>query len=313
MLIQDHFISRPGRVLSAPVRRLGTAQVAQVDQTHLSPLSQVGQCPTGPQVASSTRLLCKQARALGEQTALAPAGPAQQATGQLLAQFRQGLCPYLSQASKDSPDLSALSLLNSALQQNQLDPADFLQGVHQHYGPTLRVGEVQFENRPEVVQKVLISTDNPVPDRNWFGKSSFLQLGLGEQLGHHSLFLESDRAWLERRELMTPFFLGPSVTNPQKLQQIESTVARHLDRLAGQGESVDLNRVFRCMTLDIACQHMFSQQLGEVELGELVDDLATAARHSQEGFLGRGWTGHAKVGRSPDARTGTWLAGGGPP
>lgn len=247
------------------------------------------QCPTSPNLTSTTRSLCRQGRALGETAALQGSGDAGQvATAQVQGSFRQGLCPYLAQATKNAPgDWSALDLLREGLEQKQLDPVDFLHQVHQQYGPSVQVGDVVFESRHDVAQQILTATDPKHGDRDFFSKSALQSHGMGDVYGNESLFLLSDQRWSERRQLLQPFFTGHQVLSEAKHSEILETVDRHMQQWP-VGQPVDLGAKLRELTLDVAVQHMFGQQLSPEELDRSARLFEQAGTYVTNGVLGRG-------------------------
>ncbi len=264
VLIRDSFAPAP---LSRPKRARKQAALAH-DSASLSAASQLRQCPLGPQLSSKARNLSRQNRALGEIAAVgAGGGPAQAATAQIQAQMRQGLCPYLSQATQNNPaqDWSALSLLRESLEQGHTDPVDFLHDLHQNYGPSVKVGDVLFESRPEVVAQILVGTENPRPERTHFGKSTLQTQSLGQVYGDHTVFLENGAEWKAQRTSLQPHFVGRSVLSEANHQHLQDITDKHLDALP-VGTPVDLNLKLRALSLDVAISHMFGMNL---ELGEL--------------------------------------------
>jgi len=264
VLIRDSFAPAPLR----RAKRAKKQSVAQ-DSLSLSAASQLRQCPVGPQLSSKARNLSRQNRALGETAALgAGGGPAQAATAQIQAQMRQGLCPYLSQATQNNPaqDWSALNLLRESLEQGHTDPVDFLHGVHQNYGPSVKVGEVLFESRPDVVSQILVATENPRADRTHFGKSTLQTQSLGEIYGDHTVFLENGAEWKAQRTSLQPHFVGRSVLSEANHQHLQEVTDKHLDALP-MGAPVDLNLKLRALSLDVAVSHMFgiNLQLADLE------------------------------------------------
>ena len=223
-------------------------------------------------------------------------GTAQAATAQVLAQFRQGLCPYLAQATQQQPgDWSALELLRQELQAGRLDPVEFLGKAHEQYGPSFQVGEVVFESRPLVVQQALVETDGSKPERQNFEKSAFLHQGLGGGFGDDSLFLLSGSDWKQRRELLAPFFLGDHVFSESTHQKILNTTHRHFNRWALEPQPLDLNLKLRTLTLDVAVQHIFGQRLEAAEAEAMAEQLASASAMAQQQVLGVGGDARADL------------------
>lgn len=288
MHIQDRFVSlgatsRPRSSSARPLSR-------PAESLELSPWATLQSCPHGLQASPRGRSLARQAEVLaGSAATAAGGGPAQAATSQVLAQFRQGLCPYLAQATQQQPgDWSALNLLRQELEAGRLDPVEFLGQAHQHYGPSFQVGEVLFESRPMVVQQVLVETDGSKPERKNYEKSAFLHQGLGTSFGGDSLFLLSGSDWKARRELLAPFFLGDHVFTPETHQKILTTTHRHFQRWADELQPIDLNHKLRALTLDIAVQHIFGQKLEPDEAEAMAERLAEASRVAQQQVLGVG-------------------------
>ncbi len=264
MLIRDSFapvsLPKPARTRKKPA--------PAADQARLSAASQLQQCPIGPQLSPLTRSLSRQNRAAGESAATqATGGPTQAGAAQIQAQMRQGLCPYLSQATQNNPsqDWSALNLLRQGLEQGQTDPVDFLQAVHQSYGPSFQVGDVLFETRPDVVGHILVASENPSPEKNKFGKSTLQKHSLGQVYGDHTIFLESGADWKAQRKSLTPHFVGQAVLSEDSHQHLQDLTAKHLDALP-TNQPVDLNLKLRCLSLDVGISHMFGLQLSMEEL-----------------------------------------------
>ncbi len=288
MHIQDRFVSplatsRPRPSPAGPASR-------PAESLELSPWATLQGCPHGLQASPRGKSLARQAEALADIAATAAAGgPTQAATSQLLAQFRQGLCPYLAQATQQQPgDWSALNLLRQELEAGRLDPVEFLGRAHDHYGPSFQVGEVLFESRPMAVQQVLVETDGSKPERRNYEKSAFLHQGLGATFGGDSLFLLSGSDWKSRRELLAPFFLGDHVFTPETHEKILNTTHQHFRRWAGEPQPLDLNHKLRSLTLDIAVQHIFGQKLEPAEAEAMAKQLAEASRVAQQQVLGVG-------------------------
>jgi cytochrome P450 len=218
---------------------------------------------------------------------LATGGPSQAATAQIQAQFRQGLCPYLAQATQNSPqqDLTALDLMRQGLEQKTLDPVDFFNQLHGQYGPTLKVGEVVFEARPDVVQQILVATDHPDPERDRFTKSQLQRAGLGSTFGEHNLFVEGGQPWRERRALLQPLFLGQAVMSPPNHDHLQAITQKHLDALPC-GIPVDLNLKLRALSLDVALSHMFDLNLDRDLLESMAEVFARGGARAQAQTLG---------------------------
>lgn len=257
------------------------------DQSTLSQTSQISQCPTGPQLGRLGRLLQRQQKALSEGASISAGGPAQVATAQIQTQFRQGLCPYLAQATQNSPnqDLSALDLLRQGLEQQKLDPVDFFHEVHRQYGPSLAVGDVVFEARPDIVQQILVATDHPEAGKDFFRKASLQKDGLGLIFGEHSLFVESGQPWRERRALLQPLFVGEAVMSAPNHDHLQAITQKHLDALP-MGTPVDLNLKLRALSLDVALSHMFDLNLDLGELESMAQVFGRAGQQSQARVLG---------------------------
>lgn len=285
MLIRDSFVP-----LSTPRKKRphASAPVAQ-EETRLSALSQLQQCPVGPQLSPLARGLSRQNRALGEGCAsAATGGPTQAATAQIQAQMRQGLCPYLSQATQNNPsqDWSALQLLRQSLEEGQTDPVDFLQGVHKNYGASLKVGDVLFESRPEVVGQILVNTENPVDERSHFTKSTLQTASLGQVFGEHTIFLESGDDWKSQRDELQPHFVGKTVTSEANHQHLQDITRKHLDALPTDGSPVDLNLKLRTLSLDVAISHMFGLNLERSDLEGLAGLFERGGKMAQNRLLG---------------------------
>jgi cytochrome P450 len=283
---------------------------ASVTQAVTSPC-----CPTGPSLSSSSKSLLRQARALGEGAALAATSDAGQATtAAMLGEFRQGLCPYLAQATQNQgPEWSALDVLRQNLQDDNLDPVQFLDKVHDYYGSSVQVGNVLFEARPEVVQDILTQTDNDRAQKDDFGKSTLQIQGLGSVYGDNSVFLLSDEGWKQRRELLQPFFTGEHVLSEDKHSHLVQTIHRHFDSWA-LGQPIDLGAKLRALTLDVAMQHMFGEELPPAELERSAALFERAGEFVTNRFLGRGedcpselraeldaWADERLSGRAPGA------------
>lgn len=267
-------------------------------------------CPTGPTVSSGTKSMVRQSRALGEGAALAAtADPGQAATAEVLAGFRQGLCPYLAQATENKgAEWSALDVLRQSLQDEQMDPVQFFDKVHDYYGPSVKVGDVLFESRPEVVQEILTSTDNDRGNKDLFGKSSLQRQGLGSVYGEESVFLLSDEQWQTRREMLQPFFTGEHVLSEEKHAHLLQTVQRHFESWT-IGQPIDLGAKLRSLTLDVAMQHMFGQQLSLAELDSSAGLFERAGEFVTNRFLGRGAACPADLRAELDAWADERLAG----
>jgi cytochrome P450 len=253
----------------------------QGSQASAVPLDQVSQsgishCPTGPVVKESTRSLLRQ----GQASLQAPSGPIGFAAAQVAAQFRQGVCPYLAQLKQGPrPDESALALLA----QGQMDAQDFLRQVHKEHGPVVQMGDLLLESRVEAVTQILLQTENPHSDR--FDKSSLQRNGLGEAFGQDNLFLVGDDSWRQKRALVVPYLMGPRVANEGKHQQIQSIISKHLKEWP-EGE-VEVSSRLRSLTLDVACQHMFSQSFSPDDLRQLAQDLGQTSSEAQRSLLGQ--------------------------
>lgn len=278
-----------------PAGRRGVTSAAHTDPVEsfvssvATPPAAASGCPTAPAVAPGAKALLRQGRALGEGAALAgTADPGQAATAELLAGFRQGLCPYLAQATENKgAEWSALDVLRENLQDDNLDPVQFLDKVHDYYGSSVQVGNVLFESRPEVVQEILTQTDNDRGQKDYFGKSTLQTQGLGSVYGEDSVFLFSDEKWKERRELLQPFFTGEHVLSEENHSHLAQTIDRHFDSWA-VGEPIDLGAKFRALTLDVAMQHMFGEQLSPTELERSAALFERAGEFVTNRFLGRG-------------------------
>lgn len=228
----------------------------------------------------------RQSRSLAEPLALVGGGPAQAGPALTQAQFRQGLCPYLAQLPPTAvPDASALHALRQGLEEQKLDPVEFLQGLHQHYGPSFQAGEVLFETRPEVVQRILVDTDHPQPAQNNFTKSGFQKEAMQPLLGDHNIFVASASDWSQRRELLMPYFMGTTVTSAENQRHIAEIAQKHLDALPC-GVPVDINQRLRSLSLDVALSHMFQVHLDLSELDQLAGLLGQAAAETQSRMLG---------------------------
>ena len=285
MLIRDSFapVSTPVKVR----RRAGTNLVQE--ETRLSALSQLKQCPIGPQLSTLGRSLSRQNRALGEGSAVSAAGgPTQTATAQIQAQMRQGLCPYLSQATQNNPgqDWSALSLLRQGLEQGQTDPVDFLRGVHESYGASVKVGDVLFESRPDVVGQILVNTQSPVEGRTHFTKSTLQKASLGQVYGDHTIFLESGDEWKAQRSSLQPHFVGKAVTSEANHQHLQDITSKHLDALPTDGTPVDLNLKLRTLSLDVAVSHMFGLNLERGQLEDMAGLFERGGKMAQNKLFG---------------------------
>ncbi|MFN8611130.1 MAG: cytochrome P450 [Vulcanimicrobiota bacterium] len=287
--IRDSFapISAPQKT-QRPSLPKQTTPDQPTESSALSQLAGLKQCPVGPQLSGAARNLSRQNRALGESAALAGGGgPAQAATAQIQAQMRQGLCPYLSQATQNNSaqDWSALNLLRQGLEQGQTDPVDFLHGLHQHYGPSLQVGDVLFESRREVVNAILVGTQNPVEERTHFTKSSLQKQALGSVYGQHTIFLESGEAWQAQREALLPNFMGQKVMSESNHQHLQELTRKHLDALP-TGRPIDLNLKLRALSLDVAISHMFGLNLEQSELESTADLLQRGGQLAQNRLFG---------------------------
>ena len=282
VLIRDSFAP-----VSVRKPRLAPKQSVTQDSAHLSAASQLQQCPVGPQLNTATRNLSRQNRALGEAAATAISGPAQAATAQIQAQMRQGLCPYLSQATQNNPgqDWSALNLLRQSLEQGQTDPVDFLHGVHQSYGPSLKVGDLLFESRPEVVSQILVATENPNPERTQFAKSTLQKHALGQVYGDHTIFLENGPEWKAQRTSLQPHFVGRAVLSEENHQHLQDLTRKHLDSLP-LGTPIDLNLKLRALSLDVAISHMFGMNLELKDLENLAGLFERGGKLAQKKFFG---------------------------
>ncbi|MBN9414590.1 hypothetical protein ABS71_03010 [bacterium SCN 62-11] len=284
MLIRDSFapVSLP-----KPARTTRKPAPAQ-DQAQLSVASQLQQCPIGPQLSTLTRSLSRQNRAAGECAATqAAGGPTQAGAAQIQAQMRQGLCPYLSQATQNNParDWSALNLLREGLEQGHTDPIDFLHGVHENYGPSVQVGDVLFESRPDVVGQILVATENPSADKNKFAKSTLQKHSLGQVYGDHTIFLESGADWKAQRKSLTPHFVGQAVLSEENHQHLQDLTDKHLNALP-VGVPVDLNLKLRTLSLDVALSHMFGQNLELNELEQLAGLFERGGKLAQHKLFG---------------------------
>lgn len=240
-------------------------------------------CPTGLSLRGKTRGLLSQSRALGERLSTdLGGGPALAPAARHLEEFRQGLCPYLKQASEGNN--SALDLLRQQLEEHKMDPVDFFVEAAAQLGPSFQAGKVHFEGRPEVAQMVLVKTDRG------FTKSSLQSNALGSMLGHDNIFLIGGQPWEDRRAMMQPFFSGAEVMNEETHSHVLATVSKHLDALPVNGEAVDLDPRLRMMTLDAALQHMFGAELSMPELAEAVKLFAQVGASAADQILGRGET-----------------------
>lgn len=290
MLIRDYYapISVPLKTPTCTRAPKGQESEESQESSTISPLAGLKQCPVGPQMSTLGRSLSRQNRALGESAALgAGGGPAQAGTAQIQAQMRQGLCPYLSQATQNNPaqDWSALNLLRQSLEQGQTDPVDFLHGLHEAYGPTVQVGDVLFESRQDVVGAILVATQNPVEGRTHFAKSTLQKQSLGEVYGEHTIFLEAGDEWKAQRSSLQPHFVGHSVMSEPNHQHLQELVKKHLDALP-TGQPVDLNLKLRALTLDVAISHMFGMELERPELEKLADLFQRGGQMAQNKLFG---------------------------
>ncbi|MBX3166823.1 MAG: cytochrome P450 [Candidatus Eremiobacteraeota bacterium] len=278
MLIRDSFAP-------APLRRPKRAPKKAQDSASLSAAAQLRQCPVGPQLSNRSRNLSRQNRALGETAATCLGGPAQAATAQIQAQMRQGLCPYLSQAAQNNPtqDWSALNLLRQSLEQGQTDPVDFLHGLHQNYGASVKVGDVLFESRPEVVSQILVATERP--KNTQFGKSTLQKESLGQVYGEQAIFLEEGAAWKAQRKNLQPHFVGRSVLSEENHQHLQDLTDKHLDALP-VGIPIDLNLKLRTLSLDVALSHMFGLNLELDELENLAGLFERGGKLAQNKLFG---------------------------
>ncbi|MBS2037865.1 cytochrome P450 [bacterium] len=286
MHIRDSFA--PVSTTPLKTRRPTPTASEPQERASLSALAGLQQCPLGPQLSGLTRNLSRQNRALGESSALAAGGgPTQAGTTLIQAQMRQGLCPYLSQATQNNPsqDWSALNLLRQGLEQGQTDPVDFFQGLHQSYGPSLQVGDVLFETRREVVNAILVGTENPVAERTHFSKSSLQKQALGSVYGDHTLFLESGEAWQSQRSALLPHFTGQRVMSESNHQHLQELTHKHLDALP-QDQPLDLNLKLRSLSLDVAISHMFGLSLELPELEKLADLFQRGGQLAQNRLFG---------------------------
>ena len=243
----------------------------------------------GPSLGVQGRRLQRQHKALSEPFSLLSGGPAQVATAQVQSQFRQGLCPYLSQATQNSPaqDWSALDALRQGLEEQKLDPVDFFHQIHEQYGPSLSVGNVVFESRPEVVQQILSGSDHSEPGKDHFTKANLQKEGLGPVFGGHTLFVESDQTWRDRRALLQPLFMGDSVMSSSNHDHLLQVASKHLDALPC-GTPVDLNSKLRALSLDVALSHMFHLDLEPSELESMARIFARGGQQAQGRMLGVG-------------------------
>lgn len=287
MLIRDSYapISVP---LQTPACRRAPKTAEPQDSSTISSAAGLKQCPVGPQMSTLGRSLSRQNRALGEAASLgAGGGPGQAGTAQIQAQMRQGLCPYLSQATQNNPsqDWSALNLLRQSLEQGQTDPVDFLHGVHQAYGPSLKVGDVLFESRQEVVGAILVATQNPVEGRTHFAKSTLQSQSLGQVYGDHTIFLEAGKPWRAQRSKLQSHFLGQAVMSEPNHQHLQEVVKKHLDALP-TGQPVDLNLKLRALSLDVAISHMFGMDLERTELEKLAELFQRGGQLAQNQLFG---------------------------
>lgn len=260
----------------SPARPKGAAPAERVE---LSPLSRHTSCPTGKGKAF---------RSLGEQAACAAGGGAALAPAALqLEEFRQGLCPYLAQATQNT-DMSALGALSQALQEARLDPVQFFDQAAAQFGPSFQVGDVRVEARPEAVQQILVDTAARPDEGKPFGKSSLQKETLGSLLGHESVFFADGQEWKTRRELMQPHFTGNRVLNDKVHGEIRETVNRHLD---SWGAEEDLGIRLKELTLDAALHHMFGVQLAPEELNQAARLFERVGAQARDLLYGR--EGHA--------------------
>lgn len=294
MHISDRFVRRS---YDFPQKKASAPQAAEVyaDTSALSALSQVDNCPTSPTVSPAAKTLSKQGRALGEQIALhAAGGPALAPAARQLSEFRQGICPYLTQQIKNNPgqDLSSLSLLSDALSEQKLDAVDFFKQAAEHYGPSFQVGGLIFETRPEVALKVLVGTEGLPGDSNAhkFSKSPLQIESLGSLYGHENIFLNGQSDWKARRSLMQPFFVGAKVLNETTHTHVLDITNRHLDTWAAEALSdqpLDLNHKLTLLTLDSGLNYMFGVQLSPDELEQTAHLFKEAGRTAGDRLVGR--------------------------
>ncbi len=281
MLIRDSFAP-----VSVRKAKRAPKKAPVQDGSSLSATAQLSQCPVGPQLSTTTRCLSRQNRALGEgAAATVTGGPAQVATAQIQAQMRQGLCPYLSQATQNNPsqDWSALNLLREGLEQGQTDPVDFLHGVHQNYGASVKVGDVLFESRPDVVSQILVATEHP--SKAQFTKSTLQKESLGQVYGDHNIFLEDGAAWKAQRKSLQPHFVGRSVLSEENHQHLQDLTDKHLNALP-VGTPFDLNLKLRSLSLDVAISHMFGLNLERNDLENLAGLFERGGKLAQNKLFG---------------------------
>lgn len=207
--------------------------------------------------------------------------------------WRQGLCPYMSQAAQQQsgPD-SALACLSQALQDRQLDPVEFFGQLRDQFGSQVQLGQVVVETRSEVAQAILNATDHRRSERSLFAKSPLQGHGLSSVYGDDSLFLLGGESWQERRQALSTHFRVETLLAPEKVSALKERVAGHLDRLEGLSREgpVDLNRFLRGVTLDVASHTMFGETLSAGELQSSVELFDRAGQEVAE----RQWFGESK-------------------
>ena len=184
-------------------------------------------------------------------------------------------CPFhkiMAQAGSD-PDM--METVKDTISRHQDNPMEALTLLHQKFGRAFQVetgqGSVRFDHHPETARKLLMNTEGEDPD---FRKSTIQTHGLASALGNENVLIASGSDWHSSREALTDFFNAKNMKTDGKIQSMSGVLDKHLDKVessldnTGQTQ-VDLSKLFRKATLDVALNTLFSVQPNEAELDTL--------------------------------------------
>ena len=214
-------------------------------------------------------------------------------------------CPFLkaqalkAQALKPNPEAKPedgetkvpLDLVTKSVQDHKNNPALALEDLHEQFGSAFETetpgGTVRFDHTPGTARKVLMRTEGRQPE---FKKSDSQTHRLAAVLGKENVLLASGDDWSTSRGALKDFFASKNMKTDAKTQSMAKVMDKHFDQIdaqIGDDGTADINigKVMRKATLDVALTHLFSETPNDKELENLTESFESINKRVGQEWL----------------------------
>lgn len=181
-------------------------------------------------------------------------------------------CPYLrQQLLRTEVDRQANRRREAFQIMVSENPDRALASLHKKYGSNFSIGlqqnRVWFDSGADTMRNVLKCTTTKEPK---FGKSKIQTHGLSQTLGLNNVFVANGKQWEASRKALAPLFAARAISENLDLTALAERVDKHLDILPSPGSPIDLARLMRKLTLDIALNYILAIDVSHEVLDELL-------------------------------------------